>query len=96
MVTARELEQIQERIAETEMVNRSVFLRKMLLDGYVPRVDTSPLRELTSLQRRCVNNIKQIAKHNHTDEVAALLKGYEELWGRVSEILRYVTAIVEL
>ena len=36
---------------------------KMLLNGYVLHLDLSPVRELVSLQRRCANNLNQVAIH---------------------------------
>ena len=41
-------------------------MRKMALNGYVLHVDLSPVRELVSLQRRCANNLNQVAIHANT------------------------------
>ena len=38
----------------------------MAIDGYTTNVDLSPAKDLISLQRRCVNNLSQIAKHVQT------------------------------
>ena len=38
------------------------FIRKMSLDGYIVKLDTSDIHEMTSLLRRCSNNLNQIAK----------------------------------
>lgn len=58
----------------------------------------SPVRELVSLQRRCAANLNQVAIHANTYGVypAALQKDYAELWGRVSDVLKQLTAVVEL
>ena len=101
MLSEKELKQINERMADAGTDNRSAFIRKMLLDGYAVHVDISPVKELIFLQRRCVNNLKQIAKHTnargvYAEEVAALQKGYEDMWGKVSETLNCITKIVEL
>lgn len=63
--------------------------------------DLSPVRELVSLQRRCAANLNQVAIHANTygvypGEIAALQKDYAELWGRVSEVLKQLAAVVEL
>jgi len=58
MVSEKELEQIQERMAEAGTINRSGFVRRMAMKGYIINVDISFVQELTSLQRRCVNNLK--------------------------------------
>jgi hypothetical protein len=54
-----------------------------------------------SLQRRCANNLNQVAIHANTcgvypSEIKGLQKDYAELWGRVSDVLEQLTAIVEL
>ena len=86
---------------EAETQNLSAFIRKMALNGYVLNVDLSSVREIVSLQRRCSNNINQIAIHANTygvyqSEIAVLQKGYAELWGRVSDILEQLAAVTAL
>ena len=92
---------IQERMAQAGTQNLSAYIRKMALNGYVLNVDLAPVRELVSLQRRCANNLNQVAIHANTygvypSEIAALQKDYTELWGRVSEVLKQLTVVVEL
>ena len=101
MVTQEELDAIRERMAEAGVANTSAFVRKMALDVYVLNVDLAPVRELVSLQRRCANNLNQIAIHANTygvypEEIKALQKDYAELWGRVSTVLKQLAAVVEL
>ena len=93
MVTEDELNTIHQRMAEAGITNTGAYIRKMALNGYVLNVDLSPVRELVSLQRRCVANLNQVAIHANTygvypTEIAALQKGYAELWGRVSDVLK--------
>lgn len=100
MVTADELAQIQERMAEAGITNAGAYMRKMALNGYVLCVDLAPVRELVSLQRRCANNLNQVAVHANTcgvypEEIAGLQKDYAELWGRVSAVLKELSAIVD-
>ena len=101
MLSEKEREQLDERVAEAGMNNRSAFMRRMLMKGYVINVDISFVRELLSLQRRCINNLKQIAAHSnaheiYVDEVDELQKGYDELWALYSDLLKYLTALMEL
>lgn len=101
MVTQEELDAIRERMSETGVTNTSAFVRKMALDGYVLNVDLAPVRELVSLQRRCANNLNQVAIHANTygvypEEIKALQKDYAELWGRVSTVLKQLAAVVGL
>ena len=46
--------------------NMGAYMRKMALNGYVLHVDLSPVRELVSLQRRCSNNLNQVAIQANT------------------------------
>ena len=101
MVTADELAQIQERMAEAGITNAGAYMRKMALNGYILHVDLAPVRELVSLQRRCANNLNQVAVHANTfgvypEEIAALQKDYAALWGPLSELLKKLSALLEL
>ena len=64
-------------------------------------VDLAPVKELVSLQRRCANNLNQIATHANTygvypSEISALQKDYAALWGPLSDLLKKLSALVEL
>lgn len=100
MVTADELTQIQRRMAEAGITNAGAYMRKMALNGYILHVDLAPVRELVSLQRRCANNLNQVAAHANTfgvypEEIAGLQQDYEKLWGRVSDVLTELSVLVE-
>lgn len=101
MVTADEFDTIKQRMAEAGITNAGAYIRKMALNGYVLNVDLSPVRELVSLQRRCANNLNQVAIHANTygvypSEITALQKDYAELWGRVSNILEQLAAVTAI
>ena len=53
-------------MAEAGISNLSAYVRKMALNGYVLHVDLSDIRELVSLQRRCANNLNQVAIQANT------------------------------
>lgn len=97
-----ELEVIRERMAEAGIRNMGAYIRKMALNGYVLHVDLSPVRELVSLQRRCSNNLNQVAIQANTyggiypEEIAALQRDYAALWGPLSDLLKKLSALVEL
>lgn len=100
MVTAEELAQIQERMAEAGIANAGAYMRKMALNGYILHVDLAPVRELVSLQRRCSNNLNQVAVHANTygvypEEIAGLKRDYERLWGQVADVLKELSALIE-
>lgn len=87
MVSEEEQALIQQRMAEAGIRNMGAYIRKMALNGYVLHVDLSPVRELVSLQRRCSNNLNQVAIQANTyggiypEEIAALQRDYAALWG---------------
>lgn len=82
--------------------NMGAYMRKMALNGYVLHVDLSPVQELVSLQRRCSNNLNQVAIQANTyggiypEEIKALQRDYEKLWRPLSDLLEKLSAIVRL
>ena len=89
MVTPDELAAIHERMTEAGISNAGAYVRKMALNGYILHIDLTPVKELISLQRRCSNNLNQVAVHAHTygvypEEIDGLKRDYEKLWGEVS------------
>ena len=101
MVTPEEQELIYERMAEAGIQNMGAYMRKMALNGYVLHVDLADVRELVSLQRRCANNLNQVAIHANTygiypSEIAALQKDYTDLWGPLSDLIKKLSEVVEL
>jgi len=101
LVTLEELELIRGRMAEAGITNTGAYVRKMALNGYVLNVDLSPVRELVSLQRRCSNNLNQVAIHANSygiyeHEIKGLQKDYAALWGPLSDLLKQLAKLVEL
>lgn len=98
-VSPEEFNQIQERMTEANMTNREAFIRKLVLNGYVLHVDLSPVKELVFLQRRCSNNLNQIAVKMNTggsiyhQEIATLQRDYSALWGPLAELLKQFAEI---
>jgi hypothetical protein len=101
MVSEEEQALIQERMAEAGIRNMGAYVRKMALNGYVLHVDLAPVRELVSLQRRCANNLNQVAIHANTygvypEEIAALQKDYAALWEPLSDLLEKLAEVVKM
>lgn len=90
---------IQERMADVGIHNLSAYMRKMALNGYVLHVDLTPVKKIVSLQRRCANNLNQIATQANTyggvysDEFKALQKDYPDLWRPLSELLEKLSEV---
>lgn len=95
MVSAKECRQIKERMVELGTINMSAFIRRMAICGYAFCVDTESLKELISLQRRCVNNFQQIVNHTDSDEMRNLQEKYSALWGDYSKVLVAVAELME-
>jgi len=101
-VSQAEFDLIQERMAEAGTTNMSAFVRKMMLNGYVLHVDLSPVKNLVSLQRRCSNNLNQIATNVNTyggiypHEITALQKDYAALWKPLADLIKQLAEVVKL
>jgi len=74
--------------------NREAYMRKMILDGYIVRLDFSDVRELSRLLRNATNNLNQVAKRaNETHSIYAadikdLQDNYEKLWVSAEGIMK--------
>ena len=90
------------RMEEAGIQNLSAYIRKIALNGHILHVDLSPVRDLVSLQRRCANNMNQIARNVNTyggitpQEIKSLQNDYAALWGPLSDLLKKLAAIVEM
>ena len=101
-VSQAEYDLIQERMSEAGTKNMAAYIRKMALNGYVLHVDLVPVKELVSLQRRCSNNLNQIAAsvntHGgiHPQELTALQRDYATLWSPLSDLIKQLADIVKM
>ena len=101
MVTPEEQELIYERMAEAGIRNMGAYMRKMALNGYVLHVDLADVRELVALQRRCANNLNQVAIHANTygvypEEIKQLQRDYADLWGPLANLLLQLSKVINL
>jgi len=102
MVSQQEHDLIKERMAEAGTTNMGAFIRKLTLNGYVLHVDLSPVRELVLLQRRCSNNLNQVAFNVNKsgciqhEEIATLQCDYASLWKPLAELLVQLAEIVKM
>jgi hypothetical protein len=102
MVSQVEYDLIRERMNEAGTTNMGAFIRKMALNGYVLHVDLVPVKELVSLQRRCSNNLNQIAmsvNHYggiHPQEITALQRDYTALWKPLSDLIKQLAGVVKM
>jgi hypothetical protein len=57
-----EMEWIERRMSQTNITNKSAYLRKMAIDGRVINLDIPILNEIGKLLRNLANNMNQLTK----------------------------------
>ena len=98
-LTPKEMEQIESRMKEIGIRNRSAYLRKMALDGYMIQMDLSDVGEAVRLLRINSNNLNQYTKKaNETgsiyqDDIRELQEQQEKLWDIMKGILGRLSTI---
>lgn len=95
-VSEHEHDLIKQKMALLGTKNQSAYLRKMVIDGYVIRLELEQFQEMLFLMRRTSNNVNQIAKRcNETrnlyeTDVEDLKQRYdalcEQMKGVISEL----------
>lgn len=99
-VTPSEKERICKKMDELGIRTMSAYLRKMALDGYCVQLDYDSPKQITSLLRRCSNNLNQVAKRaNETGSIYAadiedLQTRLDEIWKTQKESLKVLAAIM--
>ena len=99
LFTPEEVKRLKERMAEAGVKNRSAFIRKMALDGYIIKLDTSDIRQMISLLRHSSNNLNQIAKRvNSTNsvygaDIAEMQAKQDEIWELAREVAARLSTI---
>lgn len=98
-VSPKELERINQKREEIGIRNMGAFLRKMAMDGYCVNLDLTDVSQVSSLLRRCSNNLNQYAKKaNETGSIYAadicdLQVRLEEIREMQRQILKRLAAI---
>ena len=98
-MTAGELEEVYHRMGELGIKNRGAFIRKMALNGYCIQLDLPEIKEMTSLLKRCSNNLNQYAKKaNQTgsiyeEDIRDLRKCLDSIYDQAELILKQLNAL---
>jgi len=85
---------ITEKMAAAGVRNREAYIRKMILDGYIVRLDLSDIRKMVQLLSNATSNLNQIARRaNETrsvyeSDIKDIQAHYEMLWEQAEAILR--------
>ena len=98
-VNPEELARIREKQKELGIRNTGAYMRKMAMDGYCVNLDLSDVVQVSTLLRRCSNNLNQYAKRAnesgsiYAEDIADLQKQQTKLWEAMKEILARLATI---
>ena len=82
----QELNLIQHKMRQLGTHNFGAYARKMLIDGYIIKVDYTEQKKLAAAVSRAATNINQICRrinstgHFYADDVAELKERQGEIW----------------
>ena len=85
-VTPEERALIQQKMAQLHTKNFSAYARKMLIDGYIIKVDYTEQKKLAAAVSRVASNINQICRrinstgHFYDADVAELKERMADVW----------------
>jgi len=85
---------LNKKMREAGISNRGAYIRKMILDGYVIKVDFSDVREMVRLLRNATNNLNQMARRSnetrsiYASDIQDLQDNYEKLWQSAESIMK--------
>ena len=94
-----EYDRLHQRMDEAGVKNRSAFIRKMALDGYIVKLDMDDIREMIRLLRNATNNLNQVAKRANAGggiyeaDITDMQIKQDEIWETAKEILARLAAI---
>jgi len=90
---------LEEKMSQANIRNREAYIRKMILDGYVLKLDFSDVRRMVWLLSNATNNLNQIAKRAnetrsaHAVDIRALRADYAKLWDHMRDVLKKLSKI---
>ena len=88
-----ELKMIQEKMEQFGTDNMSAFIRKMVIDGYVVKLEIPELKEILSLLRYSSNNLNQLTKRVHETgriydtDLEDIHRSQDRIWTAVEKIV---------
>jgi hypothetical protein len=81
------------------IINKEAYFRKMVLDGYILRLDLADIRDMTNLLSNATHNLNPIARRVNADgsifasDINDLQVQYDRLWEQTDKILRSLVNI---
>lgn len=85
-VTEQERQRIQKKMEQLGTKNMGAYLRKMVIDGYIIKVDYTEQKKLAAAISRVAGNINQICRrinqtgHFYEDDIVELKAKQCEIW----------------
>ena len=92
-LTEAESEILEQKMKSLGATNAAAFIRSMILDGYVLRLDLPEVREMIRLLKNMTNNLNQIARrvnqqgHIYDTEIEEIQLRQNELWELLNQLL---------
>lgn len=94
-LSSKEIDFVKLKMKEAGIKNRSAYLRKMALDGYIICLDFSELKDFSAELSRIGNNLNQIAKVANTygevsmPEVRELTIEINKIFGKIGKVVEF-------
>ena len=88
-----ELKMIQEKMDQFGTDNMSAFIRKMVIDGYVVKLEIPELKEILSLLRYSSNNLNQLTTRVHETgriydaDLADIHRSQDRIWTALEKVV---------
>lgn len=94
-----ELQLLEDKMEAANVRNREAYIRKMVLDGYIIRIDTEPVQRVSYLVSNMANNLNQIAKRAnetrsvHSEDIHKLQAEFPALFSQIGEAMHKLTKL---
>ena len=98
-VSQEELDMIHQKMAEFGTPNMGAFVRKMVIDGYIVKLDIPELKEIIHLLGPIGNNVNQMARQlnrNNTiypQELTEVEAQLEQIYKLLRKVMRGISRI---
>lgn len=89
-ISDKEAELLKIKMEEAGVRNKSAYLRKMALDGYIIKQDFTPVKDVIGELNRIGNNLNQMTKIANTygdvylTELQSIREGIDKIWRQLS------------
>ena len=98
-LTDKEYVRLLTKMNEVGVSSMSLYIRKMMLDGYCVKLRTEGFEEIVYLLRMCSNNLNQYAKKAnaygevYAEDIQDLKTRLDEIWNHTKSMMLAFTQI---